>query len=223
MDKRNIKIGVVAGLAILAALIYFALPRSGMDGMGGMNHGAGMNMADAATSQSTQGYQAAMDSMMKGMMAKPTGKPDFDFVQGMIPHHQGAIEMAKVVLQYGKDAEIKTLAENVVKAQEGEIAMMKEWLSKSDQAALVSAPDTVSANNMAMDAMMKDMMTPYSGNPDVDFAKSMIPHHEGAVAMAKVELKFGKDPALLQLAQDVVSAQESEIAFMRDWLKKKGM
>lgn len=72
-----------------------------------------------------------MAGMMKNMKAPLTGKPDLDFVQGMVPHHQGAIDMAKAVLQYGKDPELKTFAENVIKAQEGEIAFMTGWLAKN--------------------------------------------------------------------------------------------
>lgn len=83
-----------------------------------------------ADDAATKGYEAAMQSMMADMHATPTGDPDKDFVVMMIPHHQGAIDMAKVVLQYGSDPEIRALAEAIVAAQETEIAQMKDWLAK---------------------------------------------------------------------------------------------
>lgn len=72
----------------------------------------------------------------------------------------------------------------------------------------------------AMDKMHKDMMTPATGDADIDFARQMIPHHEGAVDMAKILLEHGKDPELRKMAQEVITAQEAEITFMREWLKK---
>ena len=60
-----------------------------------------------------------------------------------------------------------------------------------------------------------------SGNPDVDFVRLMLPHHQGAVDMAKVELIYGTDPQLRRLAQEIVTDQESEIQLMHLWLNKR--
>jgi uncharacterized protein (DUF305 family) len=92
-----------------------------------------MSSAAFAADESTKAYQGVMDTMMKNMMTPYSGDADADFVKGMIPHHQGAIDMAKIVLQYGKDPEIKKLAEDVVKAQQAEIAFMQEWLKKNNK------------------------------------------------------------------------------------------
>jgi uncharacterized protein (DUF305 family) len=92
----------------------------------------GMNMTTKpATSPADKAFAASMKTMMNGMHVKPTGKPDADFASMMIPHHQGAIDMAKVELQYGTDPELRQLATDIAAAQEKEIAQMKAWLEKN--------------------------------------------------------------------------------------------
>jgi uncharacterized protein (DUF305 family) len=102
--------------------------------MAGMDHSKmGNDTATPAVGTSNDAYKVAMDKMMADMMVPYTGNADVDFAQGMIPHHQGAIDMAKVVLQFGKDTEIRKLAEAVVAAQESEIAFMQNWLKANAQ------------------------------------------------------------------------------------------
>ena len=88
-----------------------------------------MDMGSADT-PATKAFKTSMDKMHSDMMMTYTGDADVDFIKGMLPHHQGAVDMAKIVLQYGKDPEVKKLAEEVIKAQNTEIDFMKGWLTK---------------------------------------------------------------------------------------------
>ena len=97
--------------------------------------------------------------------------------------------------------------------------------------ALFSAPAFAQHSNMgdmggmdmglvdSMTRMNNDMPKASAGSVDADFVKMMIPHHQAAVDMAKVELAKGKDPTLRKLAEDIIAAQEKEIALMTGWLK----
>jgi uncharacterized protein (DUF305 family) len=184
-------------------------------------HGAhsGHGTAAPSTSPATKAFNDANAKMHKDMAIPFSGNADHDFVRGMIPHHQGAIEMSKIVLQYGKTAEAKSLATAIIKAQDAEIAEMKSWLSKnpipsaSPDAAVIKA-----AYAAANDKMHKDMAIKFTNNADLDFLAGMIPHHEAAVVMAEILKKYGKDASLLKLADNIIQSQNAEISSMRKLL-----
>jgi uncharacterized protein (DUF305 family) len=83
----------------------------------------------------TLAFMEANTRMHAAMTIPFTGDADADFIAGMIPHHQGAVEMAQIVLQHGKDPEVRKLAEAIIAAQEIEIAWMTDWLAKNAPAA----------------------------------------------------------------------------------------
>jgi uncharacterized protein (DUF305 family) len=106
-----------AGQAIAAV----AQPHGSAAGYGGHQQKQPNDPVSAA-------FLAANDRMHRDMAVNFTGNADRDFVQAMIPHHQGAVEMAKIALQHGKDPEVRKLAEEVIRTQEAEIALMRGWL-----------------------------------------------------------------------------------------------
>ena len=98
----------------------------------GLHHGdANSDGTNSADSTFVSQMMQAMDQMNSGMMAaKPTGDPDRDFAAMMIPHHQGAIDMAKVELIYGHDPVLRRLAEGIIVEQQQEIELMQRSLNE---------------------------------------------------------------------------------------------
>jgi uncharacterized protein (DUF305 family) len=129
--------GVSLVAALRAAVLVIGLLSTGASAlaqsthtMPGMPMGAAPSPDEAA---STKAYRDAMAKMNQGMAITYSGDADKDFVAGMIAHHQGAIDMAKVELQYGKDPQLHKLARNIIAAQRKEIAFMKSWQAKNAQ------------------------------------------------------------------------------------------
>ncbi len=169
-------------------------------------------------------YVAAANAMHKAMNITYTGDADIDFVRGMVPHHQGAVDMIAVLKKHGKDEKLMKLADYMSRMQQVEIAQMKRWLEVRDNANLAAAKEgdkIVAEYEAAMQAMHKAMNINYTGNADIDFMNGMIPHHEGAIAMAEILLKHGKNETLRQLARDIIRSQRQEIAIMKEWLGNK--
>ncbi|MBC9178942.1 CopM family metallochaperone [Pseudoroseomonas ludipueritiae] len=90
-------------------------------------HGA---PAAAAETPATRAYRDAMARTHRDMDIPLTGDPDRDFAAGMIPHHQGAIDMARIELEHGKDPEMRRMAQEIIVAQEKEIAQLRAFLAR---------------------------------------------------------------------------------------------
>ncbi|CDY73284.1 putative exported protein [Caballeronia glathei] len=135
MKPRKILLGVALALTCAASVpgAFAQANAPSHDAMPGMKMPA--DSSTQGDSPSTAAFRAADQSMMSGMSnVQYTGDADRDFVAHMIPHHEGAVEMAKVELKYGKDAKLRKLAKDIIAAQDKEIAFMRQWLAAHPQA-----------------------------------------------------------------------------------------
>lgn len=111
------------------------------------------------------------------------------------------------------------MAESIIAVKKSEIAKMEGWIGKTD-ANTIRTSDGFKKDSAFLISCMHSQMI---GDADVDFCRSMIPHHQSAIDMAKVELNYGQDLEMKRLATRIIAEQEKEIAMMLQWLKKKGM
>jgi uncharacterized protein (DUF305 family) len=146
-------------------------------------------------------------------------KDDVAYIDLMVPHHQLAIDMARIADERAQHEEIRGLARDIIIGQQDEINRMKLWRDEI-LAATPGASSTPQAEDHAqmpgMDANLEMLMT--TDNFDFEFLMAMIPHHQSAVDISRQALPRLKHPFLRDLASDITHTQQVEIQLMNQWL-----
>ncbi len=172
---------------------------------GNMNHG-GMNHSMMDHSQMQSSPNAA------------SAPYDLQFLDTMIAHHQGAVDMSKPALEKAEHGELKEFARHIIADQEREIAQMKQWREQW----YAGKPQAMNMDMRGMRASMEGMdmnnLNAAMGRAyDIMFLEMMVPHHQGAVTMSEEVLQRAEHPELKQLARQIITSQEREIGQMNKW------
>ncbi|MFE5792536.1 DUF305 domain-containing protein [Streptomyces sp. NPDC056503] len=207
--KRTTRTLGLAGAAAATALLLAACGQD--DAMSGMDHGGTAAPTTATATATTDGSAAPSAS-------GAFNDADVMFAQMMIPHHEQALEMAKLADGRAEDADIKRIVTAVEQAQDPEILKMRAWLKGWGRPE--SAGMGHSMAGMMSEQDMKDLGAARGKAFDRAFAELMIAHHEGAVTMAEEERKNGASPEAKALAAEVVRAQTAEITELRKILDR---
>lgn len=210
-----------AGMGSMPGMSNGTMPTATMPGgtavMTGMP-GMGSGTMATPTTRGTATSAAGMPGM--GGMGTPgmTGMAEYDqgFIDMMVTHHQAAIDMAKVAQRKGEHAEIKTLANAIVSAQDGEITKMKAWRKAwygSDQ-----IPASTTGGMAGMGGMNVDLAQLENAQPfDKAFIDAMTPHHQSAIAMAQDAQTKAVHQEIKDLAGQIIAAQQQELDQMKAW------
>ncbi len=193
--KRHCPVFVIA----VFLLISFGVPSWGQQGMMGYGYGYGPGMGMTGWGFMPQGLQL-----------------DQAFLVMMIPHHEGAVEMSKYILEKGKDIQVREWADNIRKNEEEEIRLMKSLLKETGADSLVGQGYMMADE---MDEMMQGLLKT-STEPDKAFLEQMIPHHAQAIMMGVQVLQTGTDLRILKLAEKIIQTQSGEILLFRQWLAR---
>ena len=196
----------------------------GMDPSGGSGDTqASEQVAPETTGGDTQGMQGMegmdqgstnMDEMARAVVAPNGEYSDAAFVDAMVPHHEGAVEMAEVALDNAEHEEIRTLAREIIDSQRAEIEMFGQLRGGLEGPTMEGMSEEEMNRSMGMmDARELAGQQPF----DRAFIDAMMPHHESAVAMAEVALEESENPEIRRIAEDIVSAQKREISQMKEW------
>jgi uncharacterized protein (DUF305 family) len=154
--------------------------------------------------------------MASGMLMENGKYSDERFIDAMVPHHQGAISMARVALENAEHEEIVQLSENIVSTQRAEIEELKSI--KKEEFGTSRVPMEMSPQQMRGMGVMMDPQELANREPfDKAFIDAMIPHHQSAIEMAEVASEKSKNPQIRELAENIESAQQTEIEQMKQW------
>ena len=179
----------------------------------------------SSESRNTSAMKGSMDRMMTEMhKVTMTGNVDVDFALMMKAHHQGAVEMAEVVLQSGTDPQIKEMAEKISDAQRSEIKELNKFIEKHgnpernyDPAKKGEGFAKLMNESMKVMINMPEMEGHTTASADHQFVHMMIPHHQSAVEMATGYVEYGKDSRLLAMAREMIADQNAEIGEFKSW------
>jgi uncharacterized protein (DUF305 family) len=191
------------------------------------------NVTEASNKQGTkqQGDMMMNGDGMSHDMSMDLGPADEDydlrFIDGMAIHHQGAVVMAGEALTKAQHPELKKLAQDIIAAQKLEISQMQEWRTawypQADSMPMAYHPQMGHMMAMTKEQKQGMMMSMDLGSADAEFdlrfINGMLPHHEGALVMAKDALSKSQRPEVKKLAQDILTSQQQEISQMKQWRK----
>ncbi len=140
---------------------------------------------------------------------------DRAFASEMVPHHQSAVAMAKIAEEQTRRSEVKTLAADIMRTQNAELTTLRQLDGELAKSGVNKGDLGLSEAMMGMS--MDDTMLMNAKPFDREFIDMMVPHHQGAIRMARVELAKGRNAKLKKIAEDVILAQSREIAQMNGW------
>ena len=198
-----------ATLVILAALIIFSYGCGNNSNMEKETENHDMSKMDAKKNSMMESMET-MNTKMMGMQM--TNNPDKDFAGMMKIHHQGAINMANIEMAEGKNNELLKMAAKIKQDQNAEIIQFEKFLTDTKDN---SIRDGFGKELMESMKSMSNASHDMSTNIDAQFVSMMISHHQAAINMAKVYLKYANDKSLKAMAEQIVLAQQKEIEEMK--------